>query len=82
MRSPLFSALLACFLLLCGNCVHSANISYASYANVFVNPDYIVARQLPNTTLAAQQTIISWAQELAGEGPWSARNLLYFNACH
>lgn len=74
MRSPLFSALLPS-VLFCGNHIYSAAASYASYANVFVNPDFIVARQFANNTLAARQTIVSWAQELAAQGPWSARNL-------
>lgn len=71
MRSPLFAALLPSFLLFCANLVDAAAVSYASYANVFVDPDFIVARQFPNSTLAAQQTIIGWAQELAGQGPWT-----------
>jgi hypothetical protein len=50
-----------------------------SYANVFVDPNFIVARQFANNTLAAQQTIISWAQELAGQGPWSACSLRFFS---
>jgi len=42
-----------------------------SYANVFVDPDFIVARKFANNTLAAQQTIVAWAHELAGQGPWT-----------
>lgn len=71
MRSPLLSALLSAFLLFGGIHVYAAAASYASYANVFVDPDFIVAGQFPNNTLAAQQTIVGWAQQLAAQGPWS-----------
>jgi predicted 3-demethylubiquinone-9 3-methyltransferase (glyoxalase superfamily) len=73
MRSP-FSAILCCLLFL-GNGAQAA----VSYANVFVDPNYIVARQFPNNTLAAQQTIIDWAQELVSKGPWSACSFTVFS---
>jgi hypothetical protein len=69
MRSPLFFTFLTAILLFGGaTVVHAAA---ASYANVFVDPNFIVARHFANNTLAAQQTIVSWAQELAAQGPWS-----------
>lgn len=72
MRSPLFATFLFSIPLFGGIIVHA---TAASYANVFVDPDFIVARQFANNTLAAQQTIVSWAQELAGQGPWSEYSL-------
>ena len=52
---------------------------FASYANgqniiypsAFVDPDYVLAKNYGNHTLAAQQTIASWANLLAARGPWS-----------
>ncbi len=41
-----------------------------SYANDFVDPNYIVLKQYPPNTSDAQATIVSWAQSLASEGPW------------
>jgi hypothetical protein len=43
----------------------------ASYSNVWVNPDYIIARNFPPQTGAAQNTILEWATILAAQGPWS-----------
>jgi hypothetical protein len=45
-----------------------------SYANDFVDPDYILARAFPDSTRSAQTSIANWATELAGEGPWSVMN--------
>jgi len=42
-----------------------------SYANDFVDPDYILARGFPDSTHNAQVSIADWAAELAAEGPWS-----------
>jgi hypothetical protein len=77
MRSPLLSALIYSLVLFGGNGEH-VRAAATSYANVFVDPDFIVARQFPNNTLAAQQTIVSWAQELAAEGPWSTSKICIF----
>ncbi|KII91574.1 hypothetical protein PLICRDRAFT_105018 [Plicaturopsis crispa FD-325 SS-3] len=52
--------------------VHSLNVS--SYANDFVDPDYILARSFNETTTAAQQSIIQWADEYTAKGPWSVMN--------
>ncbi|OJT05906.1 hypothetical protein TRAPUB_3256 [Trametes pubescens] len=42
-----------------------------SYANDFVDPTYVLAKDFSNVTAEAQATIVSWAQSLAREGPWS-----------
>ena len=42
------------------------------YPSAFVDPDYVLAKQYGDHTLAAQKTIISWADLLAERGPWSA----------
>ncbi|TEB29271.1 hypothetical protein FA13DRAFT_1755638 [Coprinellus micaceus] len=42
-----------------------------SYANDFVDPDYILTRNYPTNTGLAQATINAWAKSLAGRGPWS-----------
>lgn len=45
--------------------------SYTSYANDFVDPTLILSKSFSPTTIDAQQTIISWADELLAQGPWS-----------
>lgn len=42
-----------------------------TYANVFYNPDYFAAGNFNQSTLYAQKTIVSWADDLASQGPWS-----------
>ena len=54
-------------ILLAGPGVHAMT----SYANDFVDPDYILARGFPDSTHNAQVSIADWAAELAAEGPWS-----------
>lgn len=44
-----------------------------SYANDFVDPDYIVKGDFGQHTLAAQSTIADWAKESVVGGPWCAR---------
>ncbi|KAF8064896.1 chondroitin AC/alginate lyase [Lyophyllum atratum] len=66
MRSPLLSTFLP--LLILGS---SGVQALTSYANDFVDPDFIVAGVFGKNTLAAQATILAWAQEAASEGPWS-----------
>jgi hypothetical protein len=70
MRSTLFSLslLLGC----------STVSALTSYANDFVDPDFILAGKFGENTLAAQETIKSWAQELAVQGPWSSYQILIF----
>ena len=45
--------------------------SLTSYANDFVDPDYIVGKQFPANTVIAQKTIVQWADQYATLGPWS-----------
>jgi hypothetical protein len=45
--------------------------SLVSYANDFVDPDYIVSKAFSNYTVEAQSTVVQWADELAAQGPWS-----------
>jgi len=45
--------------------------SLTSYANDFVDPDYIAGKQFPANTVIAQKTIVQWANEYAALGPWS-----------
>ena len=45
--------------------------SLTSYANVFVDPDYIVGKQFPTNTVIAQKIIVRWANQYAAMGPWS-----------
>ncbi|KAM5536812.1 hypothetical protein V8D89_009530 [Ganoderma adspersum] len=52
-------------------------LSFTSYANEFVDPDLILAKNFRNTTVEAQKTILEWADELAAEGPWSVTNKTY-----
>ena len=42
----------------------------ASYSNVWVDPDYILARRFDITTGAAQNAVSEWATLLAARGPW------------
>lgn len=46
-------------------------IGVTSYANDFVNPDYVLAKNFNTDTAGAQQTIVQWANTLAAQGPWS-----------
>jgi len=41
-----------------------------SYANEFVDPDYILAGNFSNKTWKAQVTIGNWAEDIATKGPW------------
>ena len=45
--------------------------SLTSYANDFVDPDYIIRKQFPTNTVIAQKTIVQWANQYATLGPWS-----------
>ena len=45
--------------------------SLTSYANDFVDPDYIVGKQFPTNTVIAQKIIVQWADQYATLGPWS-----------
>ncbi|KAH6903268.1 alginate lyase-domain-containing protein [Coprinopsis sp. MPI-PUGE-AT-0042] len=45
--------------------------SQTSYANEFVDPDWVLTGNFPDNTQAARDTIVKWASQLANEGPWS-----------
>jgi hypothetical protein len=45
--------------------------SLTSYANDFVDPNYILGRNFPASTAIAQKTILKWADQYAALGPWS-----------
>ncbi|RDB17371.1 hypothetical protein Hypma_001833 [Hypsizygus marmoreus] len=66
MRSSLLSVFISC-ILIGGNGV----LAYTSYANDFVDPNFIVAGEFGNNTLAAQATILAWAKDSASGGPWT-----------
>ncbi|KAI0649839.1 chondroitin AC/alginate lyase [Trametes meyenii] len=48
--------------------------SLTSYANDFVDPTTILARDFSNITAEAQTTIVQWAQDYAEKGPWTVTN--------
>ncbi|KAI0363966.1 chondroitin AC/alginate lyase [Pilatotrama ljubarskyi] len=48
--------------------------SLTSYANDFVDPAFVLAKNFGNTTTEAQATIVQWAQDLASKGPWTVMN--------
>ncbi|RDX42880.1 chondroitin AC/alginate lyase [Lentinus brumalis] len=52
-------------------------ITVTSYANDFVDPKYVLAKDFTNFTIEAQDTIVAWAEELAAQGPWSVMNKTY-----
>jgi len=54
--------------------------SLTSYANEFVDPDYIVEKQFPPNTVIAQNTIVQWANEYATLGPWSMCSALLLSS--
>ncbi|KAH7915931.1 chondroitin AC/alginate lyase [Hygrophoropsis aurantiaca] len=45
--------------------------AFTSYANEFVNPNYMLARKYPGNTGGAQFSILKWADQLAVQGPWT-----------
>lgn len=47
-------------------------LSFTSYANEFVDPDFVLAKRFPINTVIAQRTIFKWAEQLAAKGPWCA----------
>ncbi|KAF4602991.1 hypothetical protein EYR38_003395 [Pleurotus pulmonarius] len=50
--------------------VHAAT----SYANDFVDPDYVLAKDYGSSGSPAKLTIAGWARELAAKGPWTVTN--------
>ena len=73
MLIPTLSKLhLACgTLLLVLGALPAAVHSLTSYANDFVDPDYIAGKNFPTNTVIAQKIIVQWADEYATLGPWS-----------
>ncbi|KAG6884546.1 hypothetical protein C0993_010215 [Termitomyces sp. T159_Od127] len=51
--------------------------AFTSYANDFVDPNYIVKGVFGNNTLASQQTILQWAKDSAIGGPWIWKTCTY-----
>ncbi|KDR76943.1 hypothetical protein GALMADRAFT_119999 [Galerina marginata CBS 339.88] len=54
--------------------IFSTAVAQTAYANDFVDPDYILAKNFSAQTGRAQATVVSWAKELASSGPWSVTN--------
>ncbi|KAF9459037.1 chondroitin AC/alginate lyase [Collybia nuda] len=48
--------------------------TYPTYANVFIDPAYVLAKNFSANTATAQQSIMNTALELADQGPWSVVN--------
>lgn len=72
---------LACgALLLVFGALPTAVHSLTSYANDFVDPDYIVGKKFPVNTVIAQKIIVQWADEYATLGPWSMCLALSFSS--
>ncbi|KAF9045369.1 chondroitin AC/alginate lyase [Panaeolus papilionaceus] len=46
-------------------------VAQTAYANDFVDPDFILEKKYGPNTAQAQNTIISWANSLASNGPWT-----------
>ncbi|KAJ7050185.1 hypothetical protein C8F01DRAFT_1001023 [Mycena amicta] len=68
--STLVSLSLAFLLQLPG--LASADVQpFTSYANDFVDPSYIAARNFSSATGGAQESIRAWAEHLSSSGPWS-----------
>jgi hypothetical protein len=47
-----------------------AGFGYKDYDNDFVDPAYILAKKFNPQTAASQQSVVSWADFLAAQGPW------------
>lgn len=45
--------------------------AYVNYANDFIDPNYVLSKNFSATTIPAQQTILSWAEQSIVGGPWS-----------
>lgn len=52
-------------------------IPYKEYDNDFVDPSYILDKEFNPSTVAAQQSIIEWADFLASQGPWCENSSRY-----
>lgn len=47
---------------------------FSAYANDFVNPNTVLAKNFNTSTAASQQSVVAWADFLAAQGPWSVMN--------
>lgn len=47
-----------------------AVLAFSSYANFFVDPNYVLSKDFNTSTAASQSTIVDWADGLAANGPW------------
>lgn len=57
----------------------AGNYHYQIYANEFVSPEYLLAKNFSDNTRGSQATIVEWADLLASEGPWcTSLSWLYF----
>lgn len=50
--------------------LRGAHASLVSYANDFVDPDYIVNGNFGKHTQGAQDTIVAWARQSTVGSPW------------
>lgn len=50
---------------------------YTSYDNVFVDPHYILSTTFNSSTKYAQQSIVTWAEWLATQGPYCKCFLIF-----
>lgn len=57
-----------------------ADLGYKDYDNDFLDPSYILAKNFNQSTAAAQQTVVQWADFLATQGPWCERLLIVYHA--
>lgn len=51
------------------NLVHAI----VDYVNVFIDPDYVLSENFPESLADARLTIMEWATQLNSEGPWCER---------
>lgn len=67
-----FTAVLSAASVLLSDLAPTHAITVTSYANDFIDPQYVLSKDFSNTTIEAQDTITSWARVLAAQGPWCA----------
>ncbi|KAH7090027.1 chondroitin AC/alginate lyase [Auriculariales sp. MPI-PUGE-AT-0066] len=72
---PLFKSALIPFLALAGSAAAAALdwSTFISYDNEFVAPEFLLGKpwEKDNTTLDAAQSVVSWANTVSQQGPWS-----------
>ncbi|KAJ7662521.1 chondroitin AC/alginate lyase [Mycena polygramma] len=75
MPSPTILSLFCLFFLVLLGSAYADELPFqTNYPNDWVDPDFIAAGKFANTTGAAQQEIVAWAEHLAASGPWSVTN--------